>query len=146
MSKNYKPIQPIVTHSTIEVRYAETDQMGVVHHAVYPVYFEQGRIDWLRTVGMHYQKMEDSGVMLPLSKLSVDYKKPAKFSDILNVTTRLHNLPSASITFDYEIRNQHKELLTIGQTLLVFVNKSSNRPMPCPQAVMDLILKAIPKD
>lgn len=120
--------------------------MGVVHHAVYPIYFEQARVDWLKIMGMHYQKMEDSGVMLPLNKLRVDYKKPAKFGDVLKVRTSLHQLPSATITFDYEIRNQHEELLTLGQTVLVFVKQSSGRPMRCPDHIMELILKAIPKD
>lgn len=146
MSNNNKRIKPISSHSTIEVRYAETDQMGVVHHAVYPIYFEQARVDWLRIMGLHYQKMEDNGVILPLNKLTVEYKKPAKFGDLLKVKTSLNYLPSATITFDYEIRNQNEDLLTLGQTLLVFVNKSTNRPMRCPNNIMDLIIKAIPMD
>ncbi|SDG62179.1 acyl-CoA thioester hydrolase [Psychroflexus sediminis] len=120
--------------------------MGVVHHAVYPIYFEQARVDWLRIMGMHYQRMEDSGVMLPLNKLTIDYKKPAKFGDILMVKTGLYQLPSATITFDYEIRNQYEELLTLGQTVLVFVKQSTGRPMRCPDEIMNLIENAIPKD
>lgn len=146
MSKNYKEIPPISTTSSIEVRYAETDQMGVVHHAVYPIYFEQARVDWLRTMGMHYQKMEDSGVMLPLNRLTIDYKKPAKFGDILKVKTSLSFLPKATITFDYEIKNQKEEVLTLGQTVLVFVNRSSGRPMRCPEHIMELITNSIPED
>ena len=144
MSKKNKEIRSISTQSRIEVRYAETDQMGVVHHSVYPIYFEQARVDWLREVGMHYQKMEDSGIMLPLSKLTVDYKKPAKFGDILNVETRLHHLPTASIVFDYEIKNQDKEVITLGQTVLVFVNETTRRPMRCPDHILQLIQEAIP--
>ena len=146
MSKNSKLIKPISTSSSIEVRYAETDQMGVVHHANYPIYFEQARVDWLRIMGMHYQEMEDKGIMLPLSKLTIDYKKPARFGDILSVKTILNTLPSASIIFDYEIRNQNDEILTLGQTVLVFVDHKTRRPFRCPQSIMDLILKAIPKD
>ncbi|WP_019038002.1 acyl-CoA thioesterase [Psychroflexus tropicus] len=146
MSKKNKGISPISVHSEVEVRYAETDQMGVVHHSVYPIYFEQARVDWLREVGMHYQKMEDNGIMLPLSKLTVDYKKPAKFGDILNIETSLHQLPTASILFDYKIKNQSNELLCLGQTVLVFVNKSTRRPIRCPEEIMTLITSAIPKD
>ncbi|MBZ9627497.1 acyl-CoA thioesterase [Psychroflexus sp. CAK1W] len=146
MSKNYKEIRPIFTTSTIEVRYAETDQMGVVHHSVYPIYFEQARVDWLRIMGMHYQKMEDNGVMLPINKLNVDYKRPAKFGDVLRVKTGLYQLPGASITFDYEIRNQKDELLTLGQTVLVFVNQSTRKPIRCPGDIMNLIVDAIPRD
>jgi acyl-CoA thioester hydrolase len=146
LSKNSKLIKPISTTTSIEVRYAETDQMGVVHHANYPIYFEQARVYWLKLIGMHYQEMEDKGIFLPLSKLTIDYKKPARFGNILNVKTILNTLPSASITFDYEIRNQNEEILTFGQTVLVFVNHNTKRPMRCPQSIMDLILKAIPKD
>jgi acyl-CoA thioester hydrolase len=146
LSKNSKLIKPISTTTSIEVRYAETDQMGVVHHANYPIYFEQARVNWLKLIGMHYQEMEDKGIFLPLSKLTIDYKKPARFGNILNVKTILNTLPSASITFDYEIKNQNEEILTFGQTVLVFVNHKTKRPMRCPQSIMDLILKAIPKD
>jgi len=146
LSKNSKLIRPISTSSSIEVRYAETDQMGVVHHANYPIYFEQARVDWLRVMGMHYQEMEDKGIFLPLSKLTIDYKKPARFGNILSVKTILNILPSASIIFDYEIRNQNDEVLTLGQTVLVFVDQKTKRPMRCPQSIMDLILKAIPTD
>ena len=146
MKTNLKSFQPVVSRSSVEVRYAETDQMGVVHHAVYPVYFEQGRIDWLRIVGMHYQKMEDNGIMLPLHKLSVDFKKPAKFGDVLTVTTILKKMPSASINFNYQIHNQDQDLLTEGETVLVFVDKTTRKPMRCPEEVMNLILKATTKD
>jgi acyl-CoA thioester hydrolase len=120
--------------------------MGVVHHANYPIYFEQARVDWLRAMGMHYQEMENKGIILPLSKLTIDYKKPARFGNILIVKTILNTLPSASIIFDYEIRNQNDDVLTLGQTVLVFVDLKTRRPMRCPQSIMDLILKAIPKD
>ena len=146
LSKNNKLIKPISTSSSIEVRYAETDQMGVVHHANYPIYFEQARVNWLRNIGMHYQEMEENGIMLPLSRLIIDYKKPARFGDILNVKTNLNALPSASIIFDYEIKNQHDDILTLGQTVLVFVDKKTRRPMRCPENIMNLILKASPKN
>lgn len=146
MSNNNKIINPISTYTRIEVRYAETDQMGVVHHSVYPIYFEQARVDWLRSMGMHYQKMEDSGVILPLNKLSVDYKRPAKFGDVLKVKTSLDQLPGATITFNYEIKNQNDELLTLGQTILVFVNEATRRPMRCPESIMNLILEANSKN
>jgi acyl-CoA thioester hydrolase len=120
--------------------------MGVVHHANYPIYFEQARVNWLRNIGMHYQEMEENGIMLPLSRLIIDYKKPARFGDILNVKTNLNALPSASIIFDYEIKNQHDDILTLGQTVLVFVDKKTRRPMRCPENIMNLILKASPKN
>lgn len=84
--------------------------------------------------------------MLPLSRLTIDYKKPAKFGDILNVEVSLNKLPSATIIFDYTIKNQNNELLTLGQTTLVFVNMATKKPMRCPEHIMALIENTIPKN
>ena len=142
MSKKNSQINSIISTSHIEVRYAETDQMGVVHHSVYPIYLEQARLDWLKRIGMHYQKMEDNGIILPLNKLSLEYKKSAIFGDHLEIDVSLSNLPKATMIFDYTIKNQKKELLTIAQTTLVFVNKHTKRPMRCPDHILTLIENA----
>jgi len=142
LSKKNSQINSIISTSHIEVRYAETDQMGVVHHSVYPIYLEQARLDWLKRIGMHYQKMEDNGIILPLNKLSLEYKKSAIFGDHLEIDVSLSNLPKATMIFDYTIKNQKKELLTIAQTTLVFVNKHTKRPMRCPDHILTLIENA----
>jgi acyl-CoA thioester hydrolase len=116
--------------------------MGVVHHSVYPVYLEQARIDWLKNIGMHYQKMEDNGIILPLKKLILEYKKSAVFGDRLKIEVSLSERPKATMIFDYSIKNQNEELLTIGQTTLVFVNKHNKRPMRCPNHILTLIENA----
>lgn len=146
MSKKDSKINSIISASYIEVRYAETDQMGVVHHSVYPVYLEQARIDWLKNIGMHYQKMEDNGIILPLKKLSLEYKKSAVFGDRLKIEVSLSERPKATMIFDYSIKNQNEELLTIGQTTLVFVNKHNKRPMRCPNHILTLIENASVND
>ena len=126
------------THqSTIKVRYAETDQMGVVYHGNYAQYLELGRLEWLSALGISYKEMEANDVMLPVVLLNINYKKPACYDDILTVSTTLVKLPTASIEFDYEIRNSSGELLTTANTKLVFVNKKSNFPMRCPQYILD---------
>lgn len=129
---------PIITKTELEVRYAETDQMGVVHHSNYAIYFELARVDWLRKVGMHYHEMEKNGVMLPLSRLNLNFKKPAKFGDNLQVFTKLNQMPDVKIIFDYEIFN-NEELITTGQTVLVFVDKTTMKPMRCPKSTLELI-------
>src|SRR5690606_32716803 len=91
----------------VRVRYAETDQMGVVYHANYTQYFEVGRVEWLRNQGVSYKWMEENGIMLPVVSLTMNYKKPAKYDDILTVTTILKSQSSVKIEFDYEIRNQN---------------------------------------
>ena len=126
------------THqTTIKVRYAETDQMGVVYHGNYAQYLELGRLEWLSALGISYKEMEANDVMLPVVSLNINYKKPACYDDILTVSTTLVKLPTASIEFDYEIRNSSGELLTTANTKLVFVNKKSNFPMRCPQYILD---------
>ena len=70
--------------SYVKVRYAETDQMGVVHHGNYAQYFEMGRIEWLRKLGVSYKKMEETGIMLPVINLNINYLKPAKYDDLCN--------------------------------------------------------------
>ena len=125
-------------HQTnIKVRYGETDQMGVVYHGNYAQYLEIGRLDWLTALGISYKEMEANGVMLPVVTLSLNYKKPAIYDDILTVTTTLSKQPTASIEFNYEIHNSSGELLTTANTKLVFVNMKSNFPMRCPQYILD---------
>jgi len=121
----------------IRVRYAETDQMGVVYHGNYAQYFEIGRVEWLRNQGVSYKWMEENGIMLPVVSLTMNYKKPAKYDDLLTVTTILKNQSSVKIEFDYEIRNQHGELLTTGYSMLVFVNMKTGRPTLPPDYVTE---------
>ncbi len=121
----------------IRVRYGETDQMGVVYHGNYAQYCEVGRLEWLRALNISYKKMEEDGVMLPVVSLSIKYKKPACYDDVINVRTQLVKLPTAFIEFEYEITNEAGQILAIANTILAFINKSSNRPMRCPQFVLD---------
>lgn len=121
----------------VRVRYAETDQMGVVYHGNYAQYFEMGRVEWLRNMGVSYKWMEDNGVMLPVVSLSMDYKKPARYDDVLTVKTIFKSQTSVKIEFDYEIYNEKDELLTIGYSMLVFVNMKTGRPTLPPDYVLD---------
>ena len=125
-------------HQTkIKVRYGETDQMGVVYHGNYAQYLEIGRLEWLTALGISYKEMEANDVMLPVVCLSLNYKKPARYDDVLTISTSLLKLPTASIEFAYEIHNSSGELLTTANTKLVFVNMKSNFPMRCPQYILD---------
>ncbi len=123
----------------VRVRYAETDQMGVVYHGNYAQYFEMGRVEWLRNMGVSYKWMEENGVMLPVVSLSMNYKKPARYDDLLTVKTILKNQTSVKIEFDYEIYNENGELLTTGYSMLVFVDMKSGRPILPPDYVLEKI-------
>ena len=128
------------SHSSyVKVRYAETDQMGVVYHGNYAQYLEIARIEWLAALGISYKKMEVEGVMLPVYELNLRFKKSAKFDDVLRIDTTLSKTPGVRIEFTYEIYNQHEELLTEASTTLIFMSIEQNRPIKCPQYILDLL-------
>ncbi len=127
----------------VRVRYAETDQMGVVYHGNYAQYFEMGRVEWLRNLGLSYKWMEENGIMLPVVSLSINYKKPARYDDLIRVKTIFKSQTSVKIEFDYEIYSEENELLTIGNSMLVFVDMKTGRPTAPPSYVVDKILAFI---
>jgi len=123
------------------VRYGETDQMSYAYHGNYAAYFEMGRTEWLRKLGVSYKNMEESGIMLPVINLNTNYIKPAKYDDILTLKTTLIRRPSAKIEFTFEIHNENEELLTTAKATLVFVNMATNKPTRAPKYIMDIIDK-----
>jgi acyl-CoA thioester hydrolase len=124
----------------VRVRYSETDQMGVVYHGNYAQYFEMGRVEWLRNTGISYKWMEESGVMLPVVSLNINYKKPARYDDLLTVKTIFKSQSTVKIEFDYEIFNESGELLTIANSILVFVDMKTGRPTVPPDYVKEKLL------
>ena len=122
---------------SFRVRYSETDQMGVVYHGNYAQYLEMGRVEWLRSMGFSYKKMEKDGIMLPVISLQMDFKKSATYDDLITVTTILTKLPMVRIEFDYEIRNEADELLVTANTVLAFIDMKTKRPTKCPATILD---------
>lgn len=103
------------------VRYAETDQMGIVHHSVYPIWYEAGRTDFIRKAGMPYSEMEQKGVMLPLLELKCRYKSFAKYEDVITVVTYIKDLTPTRITFGYEVyKNDDEKCINTGETMHVW--------------------------
>ena len=120
------------------VRYSETDQMQYAYHGNYPQYFEMGRIEWLRSLGVSYKKMEENGIMLPVINLNINYLKPAKYDNFLTLKTTLESKPSAKIIFNYELFFGNN-LITTASSTLVFVNMETNRPTRPPKYILDKI-------
>ncbi|MCK5637292.1 MAG: acyl-CoA thioesterase [Flavobacteriaceae bacterium] len=129
----------IKNETKIRVRYSETDQMGYVYYGNYAQYFEVGRVEWLRNLGVTYKNLEESGIMLPVLNLNVNFIKPAKYDDLLTIVTTLKNKPSVKIEFDFEIYNETQELLTTGFTSLVFIDMKKNKPTRAPESLLDKI-------
>lgn len=125
--------------SSLRVRYSETDQMGVVYHGNYAKYFELGRTEWLRSLGVTYKDMEANGIMLPVISLNLKFLKSAFYDEVITVETILKKKPVVKIEFDYVIRNENKDILCTGNTVLAFIDMKTNKPMKCPDDILDRI-------
>ena len=112
--------------------------MQYAYHGNYPQYFEMGRIEWLRSLGVSYKKMEENGIMLPVINLNINYLKPAKYDNLLTLKTTLESKPSAKIIFNYELFFGNN-LITTASSTLVFVNMETNRPTRPPKYILDKI-------
>ncbi len=126
-----------VYDSKVRVRYIETDQMGIVHHANYAQYYELARTECFEACsGMSYATMEAEGVMLPILELQSKYLKPAYYNQILTIKSIVKEQPSVRLHVEYEIYNEANELINTGKTTLVFVNKQTRRPCQPPESFM----------
>lgn len=125
--------------SQVRVRYGETDQMGYVYYGNYALYYETGRVEMLRSLGMSYRSMEEQGVMLPVLSLNCKYILPAKYDDLLTIKTTLVAQPNVRISFEYEIYNEEQLLVNKGDTTLVFVSSTTGKPMQAPKWFLDTL-------
>lgn len=120
----------------IVVRYAETDQMGVVHHATYPIWYEIARTDYIKAAGMSYSAMEAAGVMLPVTGISCRYRMPAKYDDVLEITSRITRFSPARIEFEYTVRRKgESEILSTGTSAHGFVDFKTFKPLNFKKAL-----------
>ncbi|HMF11929.1 MAG TPA: thioesterase family protein [Gemmataceae bacterium] len=119
--------------TTIRVRYAETDRMGLLHHANYLVYFEQARTELLRSLGMTYRDLEDRGFLLVLTKVEVRYKRPAYYDDVLTIRTTAERTTAVRIDHRYEVVRDGL-LIAEGATTLACVDRDG-RPQALPEAL-----------
>ena len=131
----------IHTTHTIRVRYAETDPMKYVYYGNYATYFEVGRVELFRELGMPYEEIERLGIWLPVSQFSIKYLKPARYDQNLEIHTFIKKIPGVRIEFEYEIYNDSKEKITEAKTTLFFLDSQKNKVVKCPDFLMNLILK-----
>ncbi len=119
----------------IRVRYAETDRMGLLHHANYLVYFEQGRTELLRTNGLSYKDLEDQGYLLVLTKIEVKYRWPARYDDLLTLKTTVTRTTTVRIDHRYELFCEGR-LLAEGSSTLACIDREG-RPQALPDFLRD---------
>lgn len=128
-----------VHNTEIRVRYGETDQMGYCYYGFYAQYFEVGRVEAIRNLGMSYKSLEDEGIMLPVADFSVKYISPAYYDDLLTIKTHIKEINGARIYFEYELSNHKGKLIAKATTTLVFVTKATMRPIQAPLNFLGLI-------
>ena len=129
------------TEVKIRVRYGETDQMGYVYYGNYASYYEVARVEAFRKLGLSYKELEDSGVMMPVLELKTRYLLPARYDDLLTVKVTIPEMPRLKIRYLYEVYNEQGTLLNTGETVLVFVNMKTNKPVRIPEQMSVLLEK-----
>ena len=123
----------------LRIRYSETDQMGFCYYGNYPVFLELGRVEALRSLGISYRELEEQGILLPVTSLHIEYKKPLRYDEQFKVTTRLTAFSSCSVTFDYELLNLTDQITTIASTVLVFTDARSLKPIRIPKPLIEVL-------
>jgi acyl-CoA thioester hydrolase len=118
----------LTCETRVRVRYGETDRMGYAHHANYALYFEEGRTELMRQMGMDYKTMEDNGIILPLSHMSFEFKSPAYYDEVLTIHTKLREMKGVRLTFDYRALNESGKVVCDATTILIFADSKTGHP------------------
>ncbi|OCX53394.1 thioesterase [Mucilaginibacter sp. PPCGB 2223] len=126
-----------VNTTKLRVRYGETDQMGYMYYGNYAQFYEVGRVEMLRSLGLTYRGMEEFGVMMPVLELKCRYIKPALYDEEISIKVIMETMPGVRIHFKYELSNEQGELINVGETLMVFVDMKTKRPCMAPQYFLD---------
>lgn len=128
--------------SDIRVRYADTDQMKFAYYGKFFEYFEQGRSDLLRIIGLPYPRIEEMGFYLPVIEAHAKYKKPARYDDLLHVVTFMREVPVARVRLDYEVfKEGETDALAEGYTIHSFVSSATGKPTRAPAQFLETIEK-----
>ena len=112
----------MINITKIVPRYAETDQMGIIHHSVYAIYYEQARTEFFNAIGLRYNEIEAEGLMTPLVELKSKLKKPAYYNEEIEVRTKLIELTRVKFTLQYDIYNKEEQLINVGKTTLAWTD------------------------
>lgn len=134
----------MISMLTIEPRYQETDKMGIIHHSVYPVWYEMGRVKYCKDMGLPFHVIEDKGVMLAMYHLTSTYLKPTLFGQTYRMETKLTELTKVRLYFEYKLYDELNVCVHIGTTELIWLNKDlkpTNVSKSHPE-IYDAFLKA----
>jgi len=120
------------------VRYGETDQMGYLYYGNYAQYYEIGRVELLRSLGLTYREMESAHhIMMPVVSLQMRFVRPARYDELITIRTTLRELPERFIVFYMELFNEHNKLVNGGNVKLCFVDTQTNQTVPTPDFLLN---------
>lgn len=136
---NNLELKMIHSKHSLRVRYAETDPMKYVYYGNYATYFELGRVELFRSIGVSYDEIEKQGIWLPVSDYKIKYLKPALYDQKLEIHTFMRKIPGVRIEFEYEIYNENGIKITEASTTLFFLNSETQKIIKCPDFLMKLI-------
>lgn len=106
-------------------RYAETDQMGIIHHSVYAIWYEEARTEYFNKVGIRYDEIEKEGIMTPLVELNCKYKMPAYYNQEVQIKTKMIELSPVKFVLEYDIYDKNDKLINIGKTTLAWADSKT---------------------
>ncbi|MBR5399360.1 MAG: acyl-CoA thioesterase [Bacteroidales bacterium] len=130
----------------LDVRYYECDQMGIVHHSNYVRFFECGRNQMMKELGIPIEKMEVENIMVPVVSVDIHFKLPSRMGDTLKVVTTLTKKPQAKLVFDQRIFNQADELICYGTVIVGFISADKRIPIRAPKSFLEKIEAYFPED
>lgn len=122
----------------INLRYSDTDQMGVIYHANYFSFFEQGRTKFLRDVGYEYHEFEEAGIIYPVRDVQCTYLKSIRLGEKVHVETKIHKFTRIKTTYYHEIKNSDGEVKCTAYTTVVCVDKSTFRPVKMDEKIPEV--------
>lgn len=131
----------IQSETQIRVCYGDTDQMGVVYYGNYARFYEIGRNDLIRNIGISYKELENRGIILPAHSMSVRYLLPARYDEVLTIRTIIKRIPKVKFEIHSEIYNEEQVLINSGVVNLAFVDAKTMRPCRIPDYLLQLIEK-----
>ncbi len=123
----------------LRVRYSETDQMGYVYHGNYAQYYEIGRTELLRRLGLSYKELEEQGILMPVLEMSTRFLKAATYDEEITIKTTLREMPTVRIKFNYSLFDAKGELINQADVTLIFVDAKNRRPCRPPAKMLEVL-------
>lgn len=129
----------ITSENKIQIRYDEVDKMGYVYHGNYAKFYHISRTELMRKIGFSDKELEAKSILLPVIEMNIKYLKPVFYDDVITIKTALRNIPSSRMHFKHEVYNAHNEVINQAESIVVFVDMHTRKPMKAPYFIVEKI-------